>query len=280
VKALICLILSLFAAGNAWAEERIIALSPHACEMLYAIGAGPELVGSADYCDFPAEANKLPRVGSHERINVEAALRLKPDAAVVLNRNVGGVAQLEAMGVRIVTSNPVDFTTMFSDILKLGELSGHRQSAAALVGKLKSRLQQVRSLPRRDTAVFYEVWHDPMLTAAGPGFISQLIHEAGGRNVFEAIDIESPHVNVESVIRARPEVIVIPLENRNIEARKAFWEQWLGHGKVRFIAINPDLLHRPGPRLLDGLELLQQALQNKSISPQGTQRAAEERQTP
>ncbi len=249
--------------ASAAQAERILALTPHACEMLYAIGAGSQLVGGVSYCDYPAEAKNLPRIGNYQRINVEAALRLKPDMAIVMSRNVAGAAILEKMGVSIVVSNPVSFETMFDDILKLGELTGHTAAAKGLVDRLRMRLQKVRSMKRPETAVFYEVWHDPMITAGGPSFISDLIHQAGGRNIFADINVETPHVNVESVIRAKPELIVVPLERRNIADRRAFWERWLGKGKVRFATINPDLLHRPGPRLLDGLEKLQQALQEK-----------------
>jgi len=252
------------AVATAAAQQRIVALTPHACEMLYAIGAGPQLVGGVSYCDYPAEAKELPHIGSYERINVEAALRLKPDIAVVMSRNVTGVAMLEKMGVSIVISNPTSFDTIFDDILKLGLLTGHVTEAEAVVSQLRSRLHNIRNRPRSETAVFYEVWHDPMITAGGPSFISDLIHQAGGRNIFADINVETPHVNVESVIRAKPELIVIPLERRKINDRRNFWEKWLGKGNVRFVAINPDLLHRPGPRLLDGLELLQQALQEKS----------------
>lgn len=249
------------AAASGTEPQRILALTPHACEMLYAIGAGDQLVGAVSYCDYPEQARQLPRIGSYERINVEAALHLKPTQAVVLSRNVAGIELLEKMGVEIIVSNPGSFEEMFADMLKLGELSGHLSKAEEVVSQLRARLQKVRSMKRSETAVFYEVWSDPILTAGGPSFITALVHEAGGRNVFADIAVETPHVNVESVIRARPELIVIPLEKRKLEERQAFWEGWLGKGEVRFTAINPDLLHRPGPRLLDGLELLQQALQ-------------------
>ena len=279
MKALIMLLACCFS-GSAWAETRILALAPHACEMLYAIGAGPQLVGAVSFCDYPAAAKKLPRVGSYNGINVEAALRLKPDIAVVINRNISGVNMMKKMGVRIIVSNPASFDAMFNDLLKLGAVTDHPDTAASVVAGLRQRLQQVRSRPRSGTAVFYEVWSDPLLTAGGPSFISDLVHEAGGSNIFAGINVETPHVNVESVVRARPALIIIPLEKRDIEGRRAFWEQWLGKGNIRFAAINPDLLHRPGPRLLDGLELLQQALQNKNLPPQRTQRNAEARQNP
>ncbi|MES0372240.1 MAG: cobalamin-binding protein [Mariprofundaceae bacterium] len=242
-------------------QQRILAMTPHACEMLYAIGAESQLVGAVAYCDYPEEAKKHPRVGSYERINVEASLRLKPDVAIVMSRNVIGVERLQQMGVDIVVSNPNSFESMFHDIQKLGELTGHVQQSETLVRKLRERLRRVRSAVDSATPVFFELWPDPMLTAGGPSFITDVIREAGGRNVFSQIEMETAHVNIEAVIRARPEVIVIPEEKRDIAERQAFWERWLGRGSVRFVVIDPDLLHRPGPRLLDGVEQLQQALQ-------------------
>jgi len=261
-KILLCLLLLLMPTGVMGASQtpRILALTPHACEILYAIGAAEQVVGGVAYCDYPEVAKSLPRVGSYNGINVEAALRLKPSMAIVMNRNVKGVAMLEKMGVKIFVSNPVSFETMFDDMLKLGALSQHETQAKDLVNKLRARLQKVRALPRSNKAVFYELWHDPLLTAGNASFINDLITTAGGRNIFSDINLETPHVNVEAVMRAKPALIVIPLEKRNIEERQLFWQAWLGKDTVQFVAINPDLLHRPGPRLLDGLELLQKAL--------------------
>jgi len=231
--------------------------------MIYAIGAEDKLVGAGSYCDYPAEAKKLPRVGSHERINLEAALRLHPDLVIVMSRNVAGVDQLEKMGITVVVSNPQSFESIFSDILTLGELTDHTPAAESVVKLLQRRLQKVRSSRGVEIPVFYEVWQDPIITAGGSSFITTLIREAGGRNVFTGIDLAAPHISVESVVRAKPEVIVLPSEGRDFEERKEFWEAWFGKGKVRIVIMDPDLLHRPGPRLMDGLELLQRTLYQK-----------------
>jgi ABC-type Fe3+-hydroxamate transport system substrate-binding protein len=183
-----------------------------------------------------------------------------------MDAGVKGVQRLQEMGVSVLASHPRSFEDVFDDIIRIGALAEHAQEAETLVASLRIRLDRVRAMTRNETPVFYEIWSDPILTAGGPSFISKLIYEAGGRNVFADIDIETPHVNVESVLRAAPKVIVVPLEGRNIEQRQAFWDGYLGKGKVRFVSINPDLLHRPGPRLLDGLEMLQQAL-SKGAAP-------------
>jgi len=262
---LLCLLLPCHAMA---AEKtiRILALAPHICEMFYAIHAERMLVGAVDYCDYPEAAKALPRVGNYAGINVEAALRLKPDLAVVMSRHVKGVAMLEKMGVQIVESNPLDFETMFDDIKRLGEISQHTQEANNLVQKLQLRLQHVRASPHSDVAVFYELWADPLMTVGGKSFIHDVIQAAGGRNIFAGIALAAPRVNVEAVIRAKPAVIVVPLEKRAIKARKKFWQSWLGD-EVRVVSVNPDLLHRPGPRLLDGLEQLHAALSGERLSP-------------
>ncbi len=241
------------------AADRVLALAPHVCEMLYAIDAGAAVAGVVDYCDFPAAVQRKPHVGNYRRINVEAALRLHPQVAVVLSRQIPGVTRLEHMGVRIVTSDPRSFEEIFHDLLMLGELTNHRRQAEALVQQQRMRLQQIRQQAADNVRVFYELWPDPLMTAGGKSFIHSLIELGGGHNVFGDIALESPHVNVEAVLRAEPELIIIPLERRRLTDRKRFWQHWLGPS-VRFAAIDPDLLHRPGPRLIEGLEQLQQAL--------------------
>ena len=259
VKRLL-LLMAMFYAANAHAGERILALAPHVCEILFAIEAGPDIVGAVNYCDYPAAAKDIPHVGTYQRINVESALRLEPTMVVVMNREVPGVSQLEQLGVKVIESYPDSFDGIFSDIRKLGKATGREKEAELLVSRLGERLAKVRAHKRESVSVFYEVWFDPLITAGGQAFITEVLHEAGARNVFAAVSQDTPQVNVEAVLQARPQVIIIPSENRDVHARQSFWESWFGQNKVKFVEVNPDLMHRPGPRLFDGLEALQEAL--------------------
>ncbi|MDX8404115.1 MAG: helical backbone metal receptor, partial [Mariprofundaceae bacterium] len=99
------------------------------------------------------------------------------------------------------------------------------------------------------------IWPDPLMTAGGSSLIHDVLKRAGLHNVFGDLPMEGPRVNVESVIRAKPEIIIIPTENRNIEEREKFWKQWLGEN-ITVISVHADLLHRPTPRLIDGMEEL------------------------
>jgi len=244
----------------AYAAERILALTPHVCEILFAIGAGAEVVGAGEYCDYPAAVAALPRIANHRQLYIEAALRLKPTMAVGLRGNLPGLARLKDDGVQLVSSNPLTVQDMLSDMLRIGSISGHEAEAQVAVDALKLRLQamhqaQTVAHPR----VYYEIWHGPLMAAGGASLISSVLDELGLVNVFADVPLEGPRVSVESVLLARPDIIMLSSES-DIPARKAFWRKWFGKHTPRFVIADADLLHRPGPRLIEGMEALQAAL--------------------
>lgn len=258
LKRLFVLLLCLCAVSPAVAAERILALAPHACEILYAIGAGKDVVGAVSYCDYPEAAKKLPRVGAYNRINVEAAVALKPTMAIVLDIKTPGIKQLETLGVKIIQSYPKLVDDVLSDIRHIGEATRHYKQATQLANHLQQRLDKLES-SRTQISVFYEVWPEPLLTAGNNTFIHDVLKRIGLKNVFGDVQLEAPRVNVEAVIAAKPQIVIIPSEKRNVHERSLFWKKWLGKD-IRVISVNPDLVHRPGPRLLDGMEYLQQEL--------------------
>ncbi|MDQ7003101.1 MAG: helical backbone metal receptor [Ghiorsea sp.] len=240
----------------AHANERILALAPHICETLYAIGAGKDIVGGVSYCDYPAAAKDLPRIGAYNRINVEAAISLKPTLAIALNPQTPGLDKLRALGVKVVSSYPLTVDEVISETRRLGKLTNHQQQANQVADAMQKRLNRLKQrVSKQNIPVFYEIWADPLLTAGNNTFIHDVLKQIGLRNVFGSVALEAPRVNVESVINAKPKLIIIPSEKRDISVRSAYWRKWLGDD-IAIITVNPDLVHRPGPRLLDGMEYL------------------------
>jgi len=260
-KNIFMLLLCLCSVNSALAAERILALAPHACEILYAIGAEKEVVGAVSYCDYPEAAKQLPRVGAYNRINVEAAIALKPTMAIVLDTQTPGIKQLQQLGVKIVQSYPKQVHEVFDDIRRIGKLTGHEVQASDLADSLQHRLQQLRH-KRSSIPVFYEIWAEPLLTAGKHTFIHDVLKHLGLRNVFGDVPLEAPRVNIEAVIAAKPKIIIIPSEKRDVQQRTLFWKRWLGED-IRIITVNPDLVHRPGPRLLDGMEYIEKTLEKE-----------------
>lgn len=254
------LLFALLFIPNPASAERILALAPHVCEILFAVGAGPEVVGAGEYCDYPSAAKRLPRVADYRQVYVEAALRLKPTLAIALRDNLPGMAELARRGVHLAASNPHTVQGMLDDILRLGRLSGHGAEAGRVVAGLRHRLQSMRNArsavhPR----VYYEIWSKPLIAAGGTSLIGSALAWLGLDNVFADVSQEGPHVGVESVLLARPDIIVLSSRN-DVTARERFWRHWFKRRPVHFVVVDADLMQRPGPRLIDGMQRLQTAV--------------------
>ncbi|MCP5057161.1 MAG: cobalamin-binding protein [bacterium] len=248
-------------ASPGFAEERILALAPHVVETLYAVGAGPEIVGAVSFSDYPDEAKALPRVGNYRKVTVEAAIRLRPTLAIAMDDGVIGLDKLRELGIRVEVSHPTTVLGVADDIVRLGKMTGHGAEAMRVADSIRKRLEILRNRRRKPMPrVFYEIWHDPLVTAGGGGFISSALLEIGARNIFEDLSADSPRVSIEAVLRAKPDVLVIPDEARNVGERARTWRELMEKPDQIVVRADHDLLHRPGPRLIDGMELLQRDL--------------------
>jgi len=254
------MLFTLLACSSASAAERLLALSPHACEILHAIGAGDEVVGISEYCDYPDSFKSKPEIANYSRLFVEAAMRLKPTTIVAPHAGLKGLSQMKKHGVHAIITHPETLNDIFEDTERIGQLTGHAAQAHLLVQSLKQRLKNIQAHIGNRKRVFFEVWSDPLMTEAGRSFITEVLAAAGGDNVFAGNDVETMRLNVEAVVRAAPETIVIPTRSGNIHDRILFWQQWLPDAHV--IAVNPDLVSRPGPRIIDGIAALQQQMES------------------
>jgi len=258
------LILGLLLALSAQAAERVLALSPHACEILFAIEAAKEVVGIASACDYPEAVRRLPVVGDFRRVNVEAALRLRPTMAVVFDRHLAGLSRLESMDVKVVESHPRSVQAVVQAIRNLGRLTGHTGSARRLAEDFAARLQAVRRRVRTPVRVFYEAWSEPLVSSGARSFITDVLRVAGAENIFGHVPVESPRVSVEAVIRARPDMILVPDMPGHVAARRQFWRRYVGDA-VPVMAMPQDLISRPGPRLIAGIEMLSARLHGARV---------------
>lgn len=251
------------------AAKRVVALSPHIVELLYAVGADKNIIAAVDYSDYPAAAKKLPRVGSGFQLDIEAIVGLKPDL-IIAWQSGNNLAQLETikkLGFNVYLSEPKNLRGIAKNLRDLGELTGNKKTgedqARLFINELdnltKNKHYTIR--PR----VFYQVWEQPLFTVNGEHMISQIIELCGGLNVFKELSVLSPQVDIESVISRNPDVIVVGAgEKRNGWLKK--WEKWSSISAVRnkhLYGIDADLIVRHTPRILQGAkqmcELIQKA---------------------
>lgn len=242
--------------------QRIVSLSPHATEIVYFIGAGEKLVGVTRYGDYPEQAGSLPVVGDFRQIDLESVLLLKPDLVVVWS---GGnppkqVGKLEQAGIAVFYSNPRHLEDIPGNMIRLGILAGHEDQAKRVAGQWNDRLERLKRRYRnRDLLqVFYQVSDIPLFTLNGRQIVSEVIGICGGRNVFADMAVLAPHVSTEAVLAANPEVIV-STRGMGTEDGLSGWKRYGMLDAVRYrnlFSINPDWLDRPGPRMIEGAEMM------------------------
>lgn len=246
--------------------ERIISLAPSNTEILFAIGAGDRVVGVDSFSDFPAEVKDLPKVGGYTDTNYEQIVALKPDLALTIGSGGEQVKKLEELGIPVAVIQPKTVDEVLDRIQRIGELVDAQDGAARVVEDMRARIdavrQRVAGIPAEQRVrVFYEVWNDPLMTVGPGGFIHDVIVTAGGINVAEGTGQAWPQISLEEVVRQDPQVIVVPasLETSYQELKEKRRQGWEGITAVkegRIYVIDDNLISRPGPRLVEGLEQL------------------------
>lgn len=237
--------------------QRIISLTPHLTELLFAVGAGAQVVGADSASDYPEAARTLPRVGDYSRINFERILALKPDLVLVW---VGGNRAADIHGLREM-GLPVLHTqaTRLDDVARLlrliGQASGNAVAGEKAAQAYSTRLAalQVRDGQKRPVSVFYQVWDRPLMTVGGGHWISDALVLCGARNVFADLRGLSPVVSREAVLSRAPELIVGGSDAPDV---RHSWQRFASLPAVKndaFVQVDSDLLHRPTPRLIEGV---------------------------
>ena len=257
------------------AAQKIVSLAPSNTEILFAIGAGAQTIGRDEFSDYPAEAQSLPSVGgSMGNYSTEQIAALKPD--LVLAAEINTPEQVKAISDLGLTvyylSNPKTLEDLYVNIEIVAKLTGHETAAAALVDSLKARVaavdEKIAPLSSRPT-VFYEIdASDPAKPySAGPGtFVDLLIERAGGANLVGLIGITDPYpqVSLEQVVSADPGIILLGDAAYGTTpesvAQRPGWEKLAAVQNQQVFAFDDNLVSRPGPRLVDGLEALARLL--------------------
>jgi iron complex transport system substrate-binding protein len=244
--------------AHAQPARRIVSLAPHATEMLFAAGAGGAVVGTVAHSDYPPAARDLPRVGDAAALDLERIASLRPDLVVAWPYTAPAqLAALRAQKIAVYVSDPKSIAGIADEVEELGRLAGTggvaHEAANAMRAKQARLARQYRGA--RKLRVFYEVWNEPLYTIGGRHLISEAIALCGGENVFASLTIPAPSVTVEAVLAANPDVIVGGDDSGRRPPWLDDWKRWPSLAAVRsgnLFGASGDLLHRPGPRFVDG----------------------------
>ena len=239
--------------------QRIISLAPSNTEILFALGLGERIVGVTDYCDYPPEALNKTKVGGYANPDVEKIVALNPDLILVAHGTpMDIINSMAGLGLTVFGIKTTDLDDLLEDIRRIAEITDKEVEAQALSSEMETRIQAVTNqtdeLEQRPR-VFYIVWHDPLWTAGSGTFIHELIEKGGGVNICQNITGYTT-ISIEEVLACDPEIIITSswpgvyewaMNSTELEVTAARQS-----GSV--YTCDDNLVQRPGPRLVEGLE--------------------------
>lgn len=246
--------------------QRVITLGPHLTEQVFAIGAGAQVVGVSRYSDFPAEAKQLPIVGDAVAVHHETIATLKPDLILVWRTGFPDRARapLQAMGVPVFDSEIRSVADLARSLRTIGQLLGRAEAGEAQAKQVEQQWAQLQAdyAARKPVRVFYQLWHQPLMTINREHLIHQAITACGGTNIFGELPTFTPTVSWEAAVQRNPQVIAMAGAPSD-HPEQGQWPRFPGVEAVkhqRFAMIDGDLIGRMGPRFVQGARQLCEAI--------------------
>jgi iron complex transport system substrate-binding protein len=256
------------------APERIVSLSPSNTEILFAVGAGDSVVGVTDFCNYPynftawIEADNMTSIGNFWQPSVEPIVALEPDLVLASTGSLDAAENLKSLGYNVLVVEAKTIDGILQDMLLVGRATGNHLQAGIVVSEIRERIDAVANQAADATTtpkVYHEIWNEPLMSA-GPGtFHDELITLAGGENIFHDATTSWPLISSEAVIEKNPDVMFFPdmyMGRANfyetieaVESRPG-WDTISAVQNGALYEIDADIISRPGPRIVDGLEIL------------------------
>ncbi len=244
---------------------RIISLAPNITEILFALDAEGRIVGVTEFSNYPPEAQKLPKVGTYIKPNIERMVELSPDLVIATadGDKEGEVKKLDSLGIPVYVINPTDIKGIIETIREVGDLIGSTDEATELTMEMEKRISDVKERVSKypKVRVLLELGIDPIITISSGTFQDDLIGLAGGINIAAGERVRYPRFSIEEVIVRAPDVIIITsmtsVEDHGQGIKR--WSRWETIPAVRdgrIYVLDSDIIDRPSPRIVDGLEVL------------------------
>lgn len=244
-------------------SPRYVSLAPATTEILFALGLEKEIVGVSSFCNYPPAAKQKESVGSFSAPNIENILSLRPDVIFCTGmEQTPTVLELRHLNFKVYVSSPTTISGLFDSIAEIGALTHKEKEARSLIAEMKVDLESLqKSVTRlsrtKKVKIFVEIWGDPLITAGRGSLVDELITFLGGINIASDVPRSFCYFNSEQVILRNPDCIILAYMTQ--DAPETLMKKRLGWKSVSAVKngcvysdIDPDLILRPGPRIVDG----------------------------
>jgi iron complex transport system substrate-binding protein len=243
--------------------ERIVSLAPSNTQVLFAVGAGDNVVGVTDYDHYPynftawIEAGNMTSIGNYYQPAVEPVVALNPDLVLASLGSVETADQLRTLGYNVLTLTPTDLDGIMKNETEATEMVNDMQQR---IDAVVNGVKQATTKPK----VYHEIWSDPYMSVGKGTFVDNAIKLVGGQNIFENATNAYPEVSSEAVIEQNPDIIVFPTQmgvesfwgDFETVANRPGWSSINAVKNDKMYAVNGDIIDEPGPRQVDSLEIL------------------------
>ncbi len=248
---------------------RIVSLAPNITEILFVVGAGDAVVGTAEYTNYPPQAEKIPTVGSYIKPNLEQIIGLSPDLVIATadGEKKAEINRLATLGIPVYVINPRNLAGIVATVREIGALTGHAERAENAASAMEKRIEVVKKrvagLPKVKVLLVLNM--NPLITMSAHTFQDELISTAGGINIAADQRIRYPTLSMEEVIVRAPQVIVMTTMSLGKDPRAEI-DWWSRFGSLPAVksgsvhTIDSDIIDRPSPRIVEGLEALARLL--------------------
>ncbi len=259
--ALLCAEGTYYPGTNKGLPRRIVSLGPAATETLFAVGAGSQVVGRTDFCNYPPEAAEVTSVGGFDgkTFSLETVIALKPDLVClysVMHDHL--IEPLKKLGISVYVSDANSVDDVISEISDIGRITGHAAEAASVTKQIDDAVKLCQTAAaKKGNKVYWEVWNSPFMSIGSSSFINDVIEKAGGISIFCDTAEGYPVISEESIFARNPDVIIIPSDmgySASDIYKRAGWNALSAVRNKKVFDINSDIASRAGPRIYLAIE--------------------------
>jgi iron complex transport system substrate-binding protein len=262
---------------------RVISVAPKNTELVYALGLGSRLVGTTTFCNYPAAALDLPKIGgvTSQTIDQEKIVALNPDLILCSNSmHESLMSTWEELQIPVLVLGAESLEEMYHEMKMLARLLNRPESASKVISSLQNRVknvtEKVSNIPAdQRPKLFYQVWDEPLMGAGPSSFIGEILDLTGGSNILHDVEDPYPYVAHEIVVARNPDVIFAPTTHSQEVvpekiAQQSGWEGITASRKKQIFLLDGDQVSRRGPRMVDTLETMVGLMYPEQFGPNRT----------
>lgn len=251
--------------------ERIVSLNPSNTEIVFALGAGEKLVGITSFCDYPQETHDIEKIGDFEGPNIELIKKVEPDVilAGVYMQDDAAIA-IESLGIPVITTEASEFEGIFESVSLIGKIVGEENNAERINCDMQNTIDSIKEETKNGEKpkIFYIAWTDPLITTGSDTFVNDVISITGAENIAKEI-VGWTHYSTEELLRQNPDMLIVAWHatNEGISKEEIMADPILKNlacvkkGLI-YIMKDDNLISRPGPRIVQGVREMSDAIKN------------------